>query len=81
MKHLQNSGRHLSLEELEHLQPLLVLRIKLRSRVVAVKVFHHVLLHIRNTRLSRSEICCVTIKTDRTKTKFLAFVSSLFVRM
>ena len=52
MKHLQNSGRHLSLEELEHLQPLLVFRIKLWSRVVAVKVFHHVFLHIRNTRLS-----------------------------
>ena len=36
----------LSLEELQHLQPFLMLWIKLRRRVVAVKVFHHVFLHI-----------------------------------
>jgi len=45
-------GAPLSLEKLQHLQPFLVLRIKLRRRVVAVKVFHHVFLRIRSERFS-----------------------------
>jgi len=45
----------LSLEELQHLQPFLMLWIKLRRRVVAVKVFHHVFLHNISARFSYLE--------------------------